>query len=220
MERCWSSCRRDCASFNFEQAFSLALLTPIAWIMPEISLQEEHLLIRIVRSRESGHEEAASTLFDRLSGYVLAMIQTTGNLQNDDLNEVAQKVWLRVFKRDADEHFESAAEFRGWLKKVAVSRAIDELRRTARTRKREIAVQGDFSEVMNQEDPRADALGRCMEKLEESSADYAAVVKSMCAGIPGEQIARSLNIKQNTVYSRFNRGKEVLKDCIDRSLVK
>jgi RNA polymerase sigma factor (sigma-70 family) len=188
--------------------------------MSDILLQDEHLLIRIVRGRGSGFEEAASELVDRLGGYVVSMVLTTGNLQNDDLDEVVQRVWLRAFKQNADEHFETAEEFRGWLKKVAISRTIDELRRNTRKRDRETSVVGDFSEGIQLEDPRSEALGSCMDKLTESRPEYAAVVRAVTSGVTGEEIAGSLRIKQNTVYSRFNRAKEALKDCIERSLAR
>ncbi|MEZ6126614.1 MAG: RNA polymerase sigma factor [Planctomycetaceae bacterium] len=187
--------------------------------MPDVSLQEEHFLIRLIRAQDPGYQEAASTLIDRLGPFVMAIIRSTAALQDSDLHEVYQQVWLTAFRKNASETFRTAAEFRAWLKQVAVTRCIDEVRKHQRRRATALPTDGDVAEPgPRSEDPRVEALELCLRKLQEVKPEFAVVVRLITSGRSGDDIAAEHGISPNTVYSRFNRAKEMLRECIERGL--
>lgn len=180
----------------------------------DASQQEDHDLLLIVRNREFGYESAAAVLTERLGGFLVAIICTTGRLQQDDLQDVVQQTWVRAFS-PGPEVFPSAAEFRSWLKQVARSRALDFLRKR---RVGSLPETFETAEQESHENPRVQALELCMRELESVKPEFAAVVRGVCAGKPGQQLSQELGISVNTVYSRFDRSKLLLKDCIERRL--
>lgn len=165
----------------------------------------------------SGFQEAAEILASRLSGFLVAMACRVAPLQPDDISDVLQETWQRAFQCSADS-FQTAPEFRAWLKKVVHSRVLDLMRRP-----RAQAIAEDFDPAATDltaqpETPTADALKLCLEELDKSRPDFAAVVRGILAGKSGQQLGHELDISPNTVYTRFDRSKTMLKECVERRL--
>ena len=180
----------------------------------EISHLEDHELLNIVRSRNQSYQEAAEVLTERLGGFLVSVICAIARTQPDDLADLTQQVWIRAFSA-GDETFDTAAEFRAWLKSVARTRAIDLLRRRPHT---SIPDEYDSGSKRHRENPQVVALKLCMKELETAKPEFAIVVCGICGGKSGQQLSAELGISPNTVYSRFDRSKMMLKECVERRL--
>ena len=148
-------------------ASSLAFLWDLESCLPTVPTSE---LIEIVRSRGKEYEEAAQTLMDRLGGFVAAMAQRKGPFQFDDLNEIVQQVWITAFREESKEDFATSAEFRSWLKRVAINKAIDEQRKQGRrkeTGSADVLAEAEAASCHKPTDDTALALQQCMSKLDD-----------------------------------------------------
>lgn len=183
--------------------------------LSELSTLDDHQLVLLIRQRDGEWQDAAAVLSGRLSAFVAAIITSAVRVQSDDLADVMQQVWIQAF-RGGSEGFASAAEFRGWLKSVARSRAIDLVRRR---KPMEIPDEVDVAERTRTEDPRCDALQVCLEELSRAKPEFATVVRGITAGKSGQELSQELGIPANTVYSRFDRSKIALKECVERRLL-
>lgn len=180
----------------------------------QITHLEDHELLTLVRSRHQNCDEAAEILTERLGGFVVSIIHALARLQPDDLSDVIQQVWIRAFS-GGDESFTSAPEFRAWLKSVARTKTLDLLRRRSHT---SIPENHDPAEKTHRENPQVIALQLCIKELEAVKPEFASVVRGICSGKSGLQLSAELGISQNTVYSRFDRSKLLLKECVERRL--
>ena len=182
-----------------------------------LSLLEDHELLHIVSTRLPGFQEAAEILAARLSGFLVAMACRVAPLTPDDISDVLQETWQRAFQSSAGT-FQTAPEFRAWLKQVVRSRVIDLVRRPRAQAIAEHFDTDDSDLSTAYENPSADALKLCLEELEKSRPDFAAVVRGILAGKSGQQLGYELDISASTVYTRYDRSKALLKECIERRL--
>jgi DNA-directed RNA polymerase specialized sigma24 family protein len=65
------------------------------------------------------------------------------------------------------------------------------------------------------EQERAEALRRCLEKLEAKAAD---LVRSRLAGEDYEEVCRRLGLKSSQAYKLFHTARDRLKTCVERAL--
>ncbi len=203
-----------CSTQSPLQALVCLMASESTFATTSTSIREDHELIAVIRNREVGFEEAASVLTERLGGFLVAIISSVGRLQTDDLMEVTQQTWIRAFTPGLEE-FNTAAEFRSWLKQVARSRALDLLRKRPHV---SIPDTHDASARVVPTNPYVLALELCLKELDSAKPEFAVVVRGVCAGKPGQQLGDELGISTNTVYSRFDRSKQMLKECIERRL--
>lgn len=209
-----SSAQRPDIARSSQLRGATLMRTEILTESSEVSVLEDHELLGVVRSRNQHCDAAAEILTERLGGFLISIICTVSRLQPDDLADVVQQVWIRAFS-PGDESFQTAAEFRAWLKSVARTRTIDSLRRRPHT---SIPENLDPDAATHRENPEVLALGVCVEELEAAKPDFACVVRGICAGKSGQQLSVELGISQNTVYSRFDRSKTLLRECVERRL--
>ncbi|MFM7056456.1 MAG: RNA polymerase sigma factor [Planctomycetota bacterium] len=182
-----------------------------------LSILDDHELLNIVTGRLSGFQEAAELLSSRLSGFLVAMACRIAPLQPDDLSDVLQETWQRAFQCTSDS-FQTAPEFRAWLKKVVHSRVLDMVRRPRAQAIPEHHEPEAEELVAHADNPSADALKLCLEELDRARPDFASVVRGILAGKSGQQLGQELQISPGTVYSRFDRSKTLLKECVERRL--
>ena len=179
----------------------------------QILLMEDHELHQLAISADPCGQDAVAVLVERLGGFVVSFVCSCCTLQHDDLQDVVQQVWIRIFRRDSSEEFQTAAEFRGWVKTVARSRAIDFVRRR---RHSELPENFEPEQISTTEDARVEFLQKCLDELRASKPQFAEVVVAVTAGKSGDLISSELGISRNTVYTRFDRAKTELKACVER----
>jgi RNA polymerase sigma factor (sigma-70 family) len=180
----------------------------------ELAVLEDHQLVALVRTREGNFQDAAVVLTKRLNGFLTSMICSVSRFQSDDLADVIQQTWIRAFSPGA-EQFSTAPEFRSWLKTVAKSRSLDMLRRRSH---RSIPEDADIVLPVATENPTSVALEKCLQELETGRPEFAVVIRGICGGRSGVDLSTELGISQNTVYSRFDRSRKLLKECMERRL--
>ena len=179
-----------------------------------LTLLEDHQLLSLCRGRDERCTEAASLLVSRLNGFLVAMASGVSPLQSDDLADVLQETWSRAFQ-SSESVFKSAPEFRAWLKVVIRSRVLDLLRRPKAEPISDHVEVGKLPPVCN---PTAEALALCLAELDHARPDFAGVVRGILEGKSGNELSDEMQISPNTVYSRFDRSKQMLKECIERRL--
>ena len=165
-------------------------------------------LARIGRLRE-GDLRAFEELYQRHAGGLLAFLERRcqGRLNADD---VAQEVWLRVWRTRtavADGHF------RGWLFTIARNLLKDEY-----GRKLPALLSGEFDaveQISHRSGDRLEALLDCMQSL---GGEFVAAVHDDTCGLTTAELATKYGIPAATVYTRLNRGRAQLRDCVKRKL--
>ena len=61
-------------------------------------------------------------------------------------------------------------------------------------------------------------LNREAGRMETVGGDFVEVLRRRLNGVSNQEIAEQMGISVNTVYTRADRGKKALKDCIERKL--
>jgi RNA polymerase sigma-70 factor (ECF subfamily) len=150
-----------------------------------------------------GSVEAAGVLFDRYwpSAWTAAYAVTADRAASDD---AAQEAIQQAFA--ALDRFDATRPFGPWLKRIAVNRAIDHLRRTRR-----VAVLDEEGELhawalgeAAEEDMRLWAVADAVAGL--GTAKRAVVVLHYWLDFTIEEIAGTLGLPVGTVASRLSRA--------------
>lgn len=132
-------------------------------------------------------------------------------------DDIAQEVWLKVWKARADFTNDS---FRGWVFQIAKRTLVDHHRKL--TRRKEVAgiMDSDFvhgaGEFTDEREAQLQALRDC---LSEVGGDFVQVLRmKLVEEKSTDEIATTIGQTAGTVYSRIDRGKKQLKPCIEGKL--
>lgn len=164
-----------------------------------------------------GSADAAGALFDRYwtLAWSAAFAVTADRALADD---AAQEAIQRVFA--ALERFDETRPFGPWLKRIAINRAIDQLRR-----RRRLDVLSDESATLHtwtvgeaaDEDLRLWAVADAVAGL--GAAKRAVVVLHYWLDLPVEEIAGVLGLPVGTVASRLSRALAELREVLEGEYV-
>jgi RNA polymerase sigma-70 factor, ECF subfamily len=150
-----------------------------------------------------GSAEAAGTLFDRYwqTAWTAAYAVTADRAVADD---AAQDAIQQAFR--ALDHFDVTRPFGPWLKRIAVNRAIDHLRRESRIDMLddEEGLHGWTLGDAAEEDVRLWAVADAVAAL--GTAKRAVVVLHYWLDLPLEEIAGVLGLPVGTIASRLSRA--------------
>jgi RNA polymerase sigma-70 factor, ECF subfamily len=165
----------------------------------------------LIDQARRGSTDAAGRLFDRYWTVAWkAAYAVTGDrvLADDAAQEAMQKAFRSL------DRFDSARPFAPWLKRIAVNRAIDELRRDRRLR--------------SAEHPRGEAPDAAYGDVSGPLAHVAAAVAQLPADkrtvvvmhywldYAAEEIAEALEIPVGTVASRLSRARAELRAWLEQ----
>jgi RNA polymerase sigma-70 factor, ECF subfamily len=162
---------------------------------------------RLIELTRNGSAEAAGELFDRYwpQAWKAAYAVTNDRAAADD---VAQDAVQRAFA--ALGRFDDSRAFGPWLKRIAVNRAIDELRRRGRIEsldeQRALHQSGDESPARELRN-----LGVVDAVAALSPSKRLVVVLRYWLDFPIEEIAEVLQIPTGTVASRLSRAQDELR---------
>lgn len=139
---------------------------------------------------------------------------------HSDADDVFQQTSMILLQRW--EEYDQSRSFLAWACGIARNQA----RRYMAERGRQDELLGDEAAMVIQEvledtegaiNERLDALKACLEKL---SRDQKTLVKQCYAGSQTMQsLAESLNMTPNAIYNRLKRLREVLHQCVDRTVL-
>jgi len=177
----------------------------------EDKMQEIHKEI-ILRASE-GDMEAFKDIYDRASGYVYTIAYRVLGAR-EEAQEVTQDVFLSVYKNLKKFRFKST--FKTWIYRITTNYAINAYRKRAKDRARNVAFDekfdpGHHGDTGNEkfEKDHNEAVVRSM--LEELPADQKiCLILKEIEGMKYDEIARTMNIKLNTVRTRIKRAREKL----------
>ena len=130
-----------------------------------------------------------------------------------DAADVAQTVWLKVWESRAK--FDGV-HFRGWLFRIAHNHLTDVYRHSARRSAETLEAVAEPAAA--KADDRVEHLAALKDCLEQVGGDFVQVLQARLEGISTEEIARRMGIAQATVYTRADRGKELLRDCVQKKV--
>ncbi|MCX6356883.1 MAG: RNA polymerase sigma factor [Candidatus Aureabacteria bacterium] len=156
---------------------------------------------------------AFEKIYRATSDYVYTIaLKVTGN--RADAEEVAQDVFLKVFRKLGKFRFESS--FTTWLYRITVNNAINASRKSTRRRSGQVEFN-DNIEVADGRDRTREAIekeqneARVRSMLETLNPDQrACIVLREIEGMRYEEIAEVLQVNLNTVRSRLRRARETL----------
>jgi len=179
----------------------------------EPSLTDWELAARVIRNT-SDAATAYHQLYCRYASDILAFLQTrlpSGTTAED----VAQDVWMTVFQKLKS--FDGQ-NFRAWLYEIARNRAIDILRRVIRRNEKDLgdAPVEDLVSDSLEVDDRLVALRDCLQQLD--GPFIRTLIGNRLDGYSVEELARREQIQVATIYTRIDRAKRQLGECIQRKL--
>lgn len=164
-----------------------------------------------------GSAEAAAALFDRYWSHAwqAAYAVTADRALADDS---AQDAFQRAFK--ALDRFDESRPFGPWVKRIAINRALDGLRRDRR-----LAVLHDEGESLHgwgvgdapEDDLRLWAVADAVASL--GAAKRSVIVLRFWLDLPLDEIAGALGLPVGTVASRLNRALAELRTVLEEQRV-
>ena len=188
--------------------------------MPERTDEE------LIRQTLAGDQQAFAALVGRYQRRVAVTIRSViGDLPREDLADVAQEIFLIVFKALAS--YRGEARFGTWLTRIALRHCYREAKRRRRRLwlfrpfehedpERE-SLEDRLISSSRSDDPilsdeRRSSLMRAMELLPEEFRTV--LVLRIVEEMPVEEVAESLGISTGTVKSRLHRAKEKMRELL------
>ncbi len=185
--------------------------------------------LALVRALREGSERAYERLLSRFQQpvYNLAL-----RLLNDpsDASDVVQEVFLKVFRNVG--HFRCQSSLKTWIFRIAINEAHNQRRWFFRHRNREVGIEEEQEGSVSRADTLADAtqspydyvLDQEQQALIEAALTRinptfrAAVVLRDITDLSYEEIADVLQVSLGTVKSRILRGREALRQELEKKL--
>ncbi len=172
----------------------------------------------LVERAKLGDRKAFRELVERYQqGVALTVVSMIG--RSSDVDDVVQDVFLRCYQ--TLDRFRGDASFATYLKKIAINKSLDVLRRRKRF----------FGRFLSRDDASKFVPDRASDVREEIDADEraqlvhaaidqlppnhrAVVVLRMIEGYSTEETAQMLGLAYGTVLSRLSRAQKKLKDLL------
>jgi len=183
----------------------------------------------LVRALREGSEAAYETLLQRFQQpvYNLAL-----RLLNDpsDASDVVQEVFLKIFRNVMS--FRGQSSLKTWIFRITINEAHNQRRWFFRHRHREVGIEDEQEDSRSHADVLADACPSPFDYvfdqekqalIEEALARInptfrAAVVLRDITDLSYEEIAEILQVSLGTVKSRILRGREALRQELEKRL--
>ncbi len=152
------------------------------------------------------------------SSLVLYARQWTGS--HADAEEAVQDGFIRAWRRKQDER--DVDRIVPYLFRAVKSAALDGWRKRTRRKKREIKASDDsygrqpVFETRLEDQERNAEIQACLERI--PAAQREVIVMKIWGDLTFKQIAKSLNVPQNTASSRYRRALDNLKKLVGKDL--
>ena len=172
----------------------------------------EELLSRALKGERKAEEELFRTL--RVRFVYLAKRRLGSEIAED----VAQEACAIVFEKYRNKDF--AAGFEAWAHQVlrnVIGNHLQARERKLRNLDSQVGVNSAAMHVSDQEPPGMSArIIECLNKINMSHPLYARVLNLSYQGYTTREICQRLKIKPNYLYVILNRGRSMLKRCLER----
>lgn len=168
---------------------------------------DEVLLDRFVHGDERAFEELVVRYEARVRNLVLGVLRDRALAE-----DVAQDAFLTAYRKAR--HFRGTGSFRGWLYRIALNRAQDELRRRKR-RAEEPELQPGYNEPSSRPHEGLDIGWDLQRALEAIKPEHrTAVVLREVEGLSYREIAEALDWPLGTVQTRVHRARLELREAM------
>ena len=157
----------------------------------------------------AGDGHALEQLIDHYGGELLAFAGSKV-ARHESADDLAQEVWMKIWANRAK--FDGN-NFRAWMYKIANNHLLDQMRR-----KRLNNIPEGYDLAMPEWDPedsRIDALRECLQQLDGA---FVEVIRGKVSGQSTKQISLEHQISEATVATRIHRGRQLLRECVERKL--
>ena len=204
------------------------MATAIIELHPEPSAAAEADDQRLIESLRGGAERAYEELLTRFQQPVYTLCV---RLLNDEgeASDVVQEVFLKVFRNIGS--FRGQSSLKTWIYRITVNEAHNARRWFFRHRRREVELDTEPGDTRNWREtipdssrsPFEEAVDREQAALIQAALDRinpvfrSAVVLRDITGLSYEEIAEILGVSLGTVKSRILRGREALREELQRS---
>jgi RNA polymerase sigma-70 factor (ECF subfamily) len=150
--------------------------------------------------------------YQEYAGLVYAFVKSRvkSSAAADDLT---QQIWLKVWTQAAKQF--DGSNFRAWVMQIARTTIIDGFRKT---KTHQSTAEIDVPERPQAEPEDEDLTTALRECLETISVEFSHVVRARMLGQPYDDICAKLSIPLGTAHSRFAKGKDQLKLCVEGKL--
>lgn len=143
----------------------------------------------------------------------------------DDANEIAQEVFIRVFKSISK--FKEESAFSTWIYRITTNTCLDELRKRKNRKvisldedvkyddieiKRQIVDDKPTPDVIAEKNEVRQAVKKAIDSLSEDHR--LVIVLRDLQDLPYDEIARTTGVPEGTVKSRINRARNELKQIL------
>ena len=177
--------------------------------------------LQLLEARRSGEREALRRLYDRYSGYAMA-IGLRYLPEGDEVRDVLQDSFVRILTSIGQFNYHGEGSLKSWVSRIVSNRSVDYLREHQRFR----VVSGIPDEPDEEEEPDVggvppDVLTKMIGRL---PVNYRMVLNLyVFEQRSHREIAQLLDIKESTSSSLFFRAKKMLarmiKDYINKQRI-
>lgn len=174
----------------------------------DIEIEQE-----LLRSIRQGDATAAHTLYKSHVRY-LSGIASRYIVRDEDLQDVLQDSFLKIFSSLGSFHYQGAGSLRSWMAKITLNEALKCLKRNGRLMFSEL--KGKDAELPDEE-PETESIptDEIYRMIRELPDGYRTIFNLyVIEGKKHKEIAALLNIKESTSASQFHRAKAMLADRI------
>lgn len=168
----------------------------------------------LVNECVSGNAKAQRLLFERYSAKMLG-VAIRYIKDKERAEDVLQDAFIKVFKNLKKIKHDGSLE--GWIRRIVVNTALDQLRKNKK-RQGNVELDDSFIEIASnsftEERLQAESLLKIVQQLPDG---YRTVFNLFAIeGYSHKEIAKKLNISENTSKSQYSRAKSVLRDILNK----
>lgn len=166
----------------------------------------------IIQRAMQGDEAAMRSLWSRHAPHIDAVVRRLAGHDNDLAADIAQEVWIQIFR--ALPQYRGESQFGTWAHRIAVNRTLNALRKTRRIAKIETDVEEDTALV----DPDPDR-SLVLETIESAAARLSPGARTVfmlhdVEGYTHEEIAERLGITAGGSKSQLFKARARLRTLL------
>jgi len=159
-----------------------------------------------------GDEAAMRSLWSRHAPHIDAVVRRLVGNDNDLAADIAQEVWIQIFR--ALPQYRGESQFGTWAHRIAVNRTLNALRKTRRLAKIEVDVEEDTAIV--ESDPERSLM---MQTIETAAAKLSPGARAVfllhdVEGFTHEEIAERLGITSGGSKSQLFKARAKLRTLL------
>lgn len=138
-------------------------------------------------------------------------------VRSSDLDDVAQEVWLRIWRAFKDI---CETEFVMWMMRIARNYVVDLIRKSQTKQRYLQSLNSRWlpTPLPYQSKSHNENRSELLELIQELNCPFCETIRAQLSGESVEETANRMGICQKTVYSRRNRAKNILRETVMRQL--